>query len=121
MKIVPLKLASVSVAVVRGLKSSSIEKCFSIPSTLMATSVEVCKVIQVYYEINIKACTEGFHRNVEMNIPIFIGKIMSILLPSAPTMNIPAVHQPLAPSAPDDFNHTLNTNEPQQDLRKKGF
>lgn len=56
-------------------KSSTIEINVNLPEDLPLTSVRYCSILQIFYDLKIKAIMCGFHNNVSTEIPIVIGTI----------------------------------------------
>lgn len=56
-------------------KSASVDSSFSLPDDLQLTSTRYCSILQIFYELRIRAIMKGFHNDVSTEIPIIIGSI----------------------------------------------
>lgn len=55
--------------------SSIIENSFPLPEDLQLTCTRYCSILQIFYELRIRAIMQGFHNDVSTEIPIIIGSI----------------------------------------------
>jgi Arrestin (or S-antigen), C-terminal domain/Arrestin (or S-antigen), N-terminal domain len=56
-------------------ENSTIEKSKILPEDLALTSIRYCNILQIFYDLKIKAIVHGFHNNVSTEIPIVLGTI----------------------------------------------
>lgn len=56
-------------------KSASVDSSFTLPEDLQLTSTHYCSILQIFYELRIRAIMKGFHNDVSTEIPIIIGSI----------------------------------------------
>lgn len=107
------RIAAVNAAGVKGSNSTKIEKAILLHSILPPTNLQFCNVLQICYELKIRARVDGCNGDIKLTIPIVIGTIPISLASSAPSA---------LPSAPEGFNQSnFNASAPiesQQDQRK---
>lgn len=54
---------------------STMEMSIILPEDLTLTSIRYCSILQIFYDLKIKAIVHGFHNNISIEIPIIIGTI----------------------------------------------
>lgn len=65
------------------------EKCIQLPITMLKTNKDICKVIEVTYDLKVIASTDGFHFDVNIIIPITIGSVAFGEMPTNGIMRLP--------------------------------
>lgn len=90
------------------------ESNLMIPEIAIASNDQYSDIIEISYELQIAAVSEGFHMDFEMMIPITVlsGSMGSALLDTQTNMSSNLIHD-ITPSAPSDLSPIA-----MSDLRK---
>jgi hypothetical protein len=68
---------------------STMEMSLILPEDLALTSIKYCSILQIFYDLKIKAIVNGYHNDISIEIPIILGNIpidISIKRPTITTV-----------------------------------
>lgn len=101
------KMVEIYVGGVEASRSTKIEKDLKIPEITICSNSEYCKVVQIFYALEVEAVVPGCHSNIDLTFPITIGSIplnfdpIPMLQPTAPLSIAEINYYPVPfPSAP---------------------
>lgn len=85
---------------VGGVEERSMEKSFVLPTKLLESNSQYCNVIQIRYELKVKAKLKLWHKNIELVIPIKIISAQKKASGGSPRLSAIRSHNNAARSSP---------------------